>query len=205
MKRLCCTVLLGMAGTWLNAADKVNGAASMAELERMSGGMEKLSAQLGPKVVQIVTQGVKVAGGGEEQPAGVLIAERGCGSGFFVSADGYLFTNAHVVANATRIKVLVQPANGAAQPGSLIEYPGTLVGTDADNDLALVKIEVAGCSVLRSGAGSDGAAGRIGAGLRQPAGAFPIGHLRRGERGGAPAQCRRSAGVHTDRRADQSG
>jgi serine protease Do len=135
MKRLCCLVVaLGMTGAWLNAADA----------QRMSIGMEKVSAQVGPKVVQIITQGVKVAGSGEEQPAGLLVSEHGCGSGFFVTSDGYIFTNAHVVANATRIKVLVQPAEGAAQPGSLIEYAGTVVGEDSDNDLALLKIDVKG-------------------------------------------------------------
>jgi serine protease Do len=111
---------------------------SVRDLARMSGETERLSVEVGPKVVQIVTQGVKVTGAGEDQPAGILIAERGCGSGFFVSAGGYLFTNAHVVANATRIKVLVQPSGKT----SLVEYAGTLVGVDADNDLALLKIAV---------------------------------------------------------------
>jgi serine protease Do len=139
MNRLRWLVLLGITGSILHAAEKLN---SAAELARISGGMEKLSAQVGPRVVQIVTQGVKVAGSGEDQPAGVLVAERGCGSGFFVSSDGYLFTNAHVVANTTRIKVLVQPASGAAQ----VEYAATVAGTDADNDLALLKIDIKGAS-----------------------------------------------------------
>ena len=126
--------MLGLPAAWLNAAEKTG----VQDLARVSGALEKLSADVGPKVVQIVTQGVKVTGRGEDQPAGVLVAERGCGSGFFVSPDGYLFTNAHVVENATRIKILIQAVNGA----SPIEYPATLVGEDADNDLALLKIAV---------------------------------------------------------------
>ena len=125
-----------MLGTPLSAVYAAPG--SVGELAKVSGETERLSAEVGPKVVQIVTQGVKVTGGGEEQPAGILVAERGCGSGFFVSADGYLFTNAHVVANATRIKVLVQLAGKR----SLVDYAGTVVGVDADNDLALLKIAV---------------------------------------------------------------
>jgi serine protease Do len=141
-------LLLATPAAWLHAGEKPNpGVTSPAparDLERMSGQMESLSAQVSPRVVQIATQGLKVAGAGEEQPVGVLVAERGGGSGFFVSSDGYVFTNAHVIANATRIRVMVQPVNGSAQPGSLIEYPGTLVGVDADNDLALLKIELQG-------------------------------------------------------------
>ena len=126
-------LMLGTPWTGIYAAPR-----TVRDLARMSGETERLSAEVGPKVVQIVTQGVKVTGAGEDQPAGILIAERGCGSGFFVSADGYLFTNAHVVANATRIKVLVQRAGKT----SLAEYAGTVVGVDADNDLALLKIAV---------------------------------------------------------------
>ena len=108
------------------------------ELGRMSGELETLSAALGPKVVQISTQGLKVTDGGEDQPAGVLVAEHGRGSGFFVTSDGYLLTNAHVIANATRVTVTVQ---NSATPR---EYVATVAGIDADNDLALLKIEAKG-------------------------------------------------------------
>ena len=64
-------------------------------------------------MVQIVTQSLKVAGAGDEQPTGLLVAEHGRGSGLFVTSDGYLLTNAHVIANATRIRVLMQPRRRA--------------------------------------------------------------------------------------------
>jgi len=151
-------LLLGAPPARLNAAEKMDAAVTspgtVRKLAGISGEMERLSADVAPKVVQIATQGLKVAGTGEEQPAGVLVAEHGSGSGFLVSSDGYLFTNAHVIANATRIRVMVQPVmlqpamaqsvNSGAQPGSMIEYPATLVGVDADNDLALLKIAVKG-------------------------------------------------------------
>jgi len=100
--------------------------------ERIGASTERVAAEVAPKVVQILTQSVKVAGAGDEQPNGVLISERGRGSGFFVSADGYVLTNAHVVANATHIRVNTQGGT---------EYTATLAGVDVDNDLALLKTE----------------------------------------------------------------
>ena len=129
---------------WLPLAGLHAAPATVSDLERISGAMETVSAQVSPKVVQIATQGLKVAGPSDEQPTGVLVARPGSGSGFFVSSDGYVFTNAHVIAGAMRIKVMVQPANGSAQPGAMIEYPGRVIGVDADNDLALLKIQVDG-------------------------------------------------------------
>ena len=109
------------------------------ELERIGGDTERVSAAVAPKVVQIATQSLKVAENGDEQPAGVLVAERGRGSGFFVAPDGYILTNAHVIGNASRIRVLMAAPAAADTPR---EYPATVVGIDADNDLALLKIDV---------------------------------------------------------------
>jgi S1-C subfamily serine protease len=52
------------------------------------------------------------------------------GSGFFVSADGFLVTNNHVVKGANRIKV--KTAEGV--------FPAQVIRTDPTNDLALVKV-----------------------------------------------------------------
>ena len=57
--------------------------------------------------------------------------QRGVGSGFIMSRDGYILTNNHVVENADQIKVKL--ADGK-------EYDGKVVGRDPKTDLALVKI-----------------------------------------------------------------
>ena len=54
------------------------------------------------------------------------------GSGFFISADGYIVTNNHVVENATNVEV-------ALQDGKIV--PATVVGTDKKTDLALIKVK----------------------------------------------------------------
>src|ERR1022692_4752512 len=142
MRRVYKSWLQGTLGLLMLVAPAMGAnPASIRELNRIGVETERVSAEVGPKVVQIVTQSLKVAETGEEQPAGVLVAERGRGSGFFVAPDGYLITNAHVVANATRIRVLV-PMPGATPADSPREYTAAVAGIDADNDLALLKIDL---------------------------------------------------------------
>ncbi len=54
------------------------------------------------------------------------------GSGFLISSDGYIVTNYHVVSGATTLKVITWDSQ---------EHNATLVGGDAGNDLAVLKIE----------------------------------------------------------------
>nr|WP_233155059.1 DegQ family serine endoprotease [Candidimonas nitroreducens] len=57
---------------------------------------------------------------------------RGVGSGFFISSDGYILTNNHVVADSNGIFVTL--TNGK-------EYKAKVIGTDPRTDIALIKID----------------------------------------------------------------
>ena len=59
----------------------------------------------------------------------------GQGSGFIVSADGYIMTNAHVVKGADKIEVTLH--DGEVKTA-------TLIGADPHTDLAIIKIEKIG-------------------------------------------------------------
>jgi len=61
---------------------------------------------------------------------------QGLGSGFIVSADGYILTNEHVISGADKIEVTVA---GQDKP-----YPARKVGSDHDLDLAVLKIDAGG-------------------------------------------------------------
>jgi serine protease Do len=65
--------------------------------------------------------------GGYEQPQ-----RQGEGSGFIVSADGYILTNAHVVADADEVTVRTLDRR---------EYSAKVVGIDRRSDVAVLKIE----------------------------------------------------------------
>jgi serine protease Do len=69
--------------------------------------------------------------------------ERGSGSGFVVSADGYILTNHHVVENADRVRV--QLLSGRI-------HEARIVGSDANTDLAVLKIEATGLTPAALGA-----------------------------------------------------
>ncbi len=58
--------------------------------------------------------------------------EGGSGSGSIIDTRGYILTNNHVVEKA--YKILVNLADGS-------QYEGKVIGTDPENDLAVVKIE----------------------------------------------------------------
>jgi serine protease Do len=64
------------------------------------------------------------------------------GSGFIVSADGYVLTNAHVVDGADKVTVKLSDSR---------EFAAKVVGTDKKSDIALLKIEAKGLPALRLG------------------------------------------------------
>jgi serine protease Do len=67
---------------------------------------------------------------------------RGLGSGFIVDPGGFIVTNHHVVDGASAIEVTL--ADGRT-------LPGTLVGSDAETDLALLRIQASGLPTLPLG------------------------------------------------------
>ena len=61
--------------------------------------------------------------------------EQGSGSGFIVSADGYILTNNHVVAGADKVTVRLYDKR---------EFTAKVVGTDPNTDVAVIKIDARG-------------------------------------------------------------
>ena len=66
----------------------------------------------------------------------------GEGSGFIVSADGYILTNAHVVADADEVTVKTTDRR---------EYPAKVVGVDEASDVAVIKIDAKNLPTVRLG------------------------------------------------------
>jgi serine protease Do len=73
----------------------------------------------------------------EEEPQ-----QRGVGSGFILSADGYIMTNAHVVDGAEEVIVRLTDKR---------EFKARIVGADKRSDVAVVKVEAAGLPFVKIG------------------------------------------------------
>jgi len=125
--------------------------AAPAPTPSVAGGFADLAARLSPAVVNISTtrtvtsRGVNPFGNQPQGPFGDdffrhffgeqpnrEFRQRGLGSGFIISRDGYIFTNNHVIEGAD--KIVVKLAGGK-------EYPAEIVGRDANTDIALIKIK----------------------------------------------------------------
>jgi serine protease Do len=103
------------------------------------------TARVAPSVVTVQTETVERVpvdifgmffGGSQERIA------PGIGSGFIIRDNGVIVTNAHVVANASRISVMMRDGK---------TYPAALLGEDETNDLAVLKIEAGGLPVAPLG------------------------------------------------------
>jgi serine protease Do len=68
--------------------------------------------------------------------------QRGVGSGFILSSEGYVMTNAHVVEGADEVLVTLTDKR---------EFKAKIIGSDKRSDVALVKIEASGLPVVRVG------------------------------------------------------
>ena len=73
----------------------------------------------------------------ENGPRGAPRRSSALGSGFVISADGYIVTNNHVIEGADEIEIEFFPGDG--QPAELLQ--AELVGTDPNTDIAVLKVE----------------------------------------------------------------
>ncbi len=92
--------------------------------------VEKIADTISPAVVRIVST---------QQVTNPFffqtIPQQGLGSGVIIRSDGLILTNNHVIADANKIEVML--TNGKS-------YTGTVIGSDAVSDIALIKISETG-------------------------------------------------------------
>ncbi len=88
--------------------------------------------------------------GRQQQPQQREVPTRGQGSGFIVSADGIILTNAHVVKDAKEVTVKLTDRR---------EFRAKVLGSDERTDIAVLKIEAGNLPTLQIGSTKDLKAG----------------------------------------------
>jgi serine protease Do len=115
----------------------------------------------GPAVVNVVTTRARSAGAASGAPTDDPLFEffrrfmpnpqqepepeqrgQGIGSGFIISPDGYVLTNAHVVADSDEVTVRLADSR---------EFKGKIVGVDTRTDVALLKVNATGLPTVKLG------------------------------------------------------
>jgi serine protease Do len=147
---------VAIARAHLERTALVTGGSSGGDLVRGLPDFAGLVTEVGPSVVnvQVVEKATASQGGDEDSddpfsdffrrfgiPAQNLnrprnfAPVRGIGSGFIISPNGYIMTNAHVVSNANKITVKLTDRR---------EFDGKVVGVDEHTDVAVIKINAKG-------------------------------------------------------------
>ncbi|MFN9209806.1 MAG: Do family serine endopeptidase [Betaproteobacteria bacterium] len=138
-------------------------AAAVAPLADGAPNYRAIVNQYGPAVVGITVEGSRraaAAQGDEEDffrffrglpgPRGQMprgeAPVMGKGSGFIVSADGLILTNAHVVQNAKEVTVKLKDRR---------EYTAKVLGLDTATDVAVLKVEASGLPTVQLGSSND--------------------------------------------------
>src|SRR5262249_46621723 len=86
---------------------------------------------------------------------------RGQGSGFIVSADGYIITNAHVVDGADHVTVKLTDRR---------EFRAKVVGADKQTDIAVLKIDAKSLPTVKIGSSAEANVGEWVAAIGSPFG-----------------------------------
>jgi putative serine protease PepD len=114
-----------------------------------TSGATDVSAVAAKVIPSIVNITVQIPGG------------QGIGSGVIYQSGGYILTNNHVVSGATNIQVTF--ASGS-------ELPATVVGTDVQNDIAVVKVNKTGLPAIAVGNSANLLVGQLVVAVGSPLG-----------------------------------
>lgn len=117
--------------------------------------VSQIAAQTANSVVEITTEATSY-----DMYMRQSVTE-GAGSGVILTTDGYIVTNNHVIEGASKITVTLKDGTS---------YPATLVGTDSQGDIAVLKIDATGLQPAVIGDSSELQVGDLAVAIGNPLG-----------------------------------
>ena len=131
--------------------------APAARLVELSRSIEDLSDRVSPAVVQVFASGFRVNPDSSSSDPGLINKIRNVGSGVVMDSEGHVLTNAHVIAGAAAVEVVLPALFEGGSPRLSIlkgrgkRFSAEVVGIDSDTDLAVLKIPQKGIPFLSFG------------------------------------------------------
>lgn len=116
-------------------------------LRKLNESVDALIKKVSPSVVQILVTGYGPVESSERSNAAVVIGrQRAIGSGFVIDPEGYIITNAHVVAGAQRVQIVVPEGTPDGSMQAILSahtniVPARVVGVAKEIDLAVLKVD----------------------------------------------------------------
>jgi serine protease Do len=150
-----CQEPTGKLATQVRGGNQVVSRVPADMLAELSGSLQQLASKVCPAVVQIEVAGFGPAAEGDRKQTALIVRQHAIGAGVIVDPDGYIMTNAHVVAGAQRIRVVLPmppttttlfDVSGARKAQVL---DAKVIGTQQEADLALLKVEAGHLPTLR--------------------------------------------------------
>lgn len=153
---ILCSAALGFGGGYLannlntsssgsiniNKVEASNTSSSGSPSSNTTSDIVKKTAD---SVVEIATEGVKTGSFAQQYVV------QGAGSGVIISEDGYIITNYHVIEDANSVTVTLRDGK--------TNYTAAVIGSDSDNDIALLKVDATGLTPATFGDSSTLAVG----------------------------------------------
>jgi serine protease Do len=117
------------------------------KINEFNQALTSLSEQVSPAVVQVLSSAYEPSFRGITSGADLLTKRPSSGSGVILDPAGYIVTNAHVVAGAVTVRVIIsflpdeeEEISSILKPEGDI-YEAKILGVDFETDLAVLKIE----------------------------------------------------------------
>ena len=164
---LVCALVGGFVGAGVSSAAKVNktsiqvSSREVAQVQTLSvdGKTEMTMPEVyAANVNSVVSINVSAT---STNNFGQTVQTAASGTGFFITQDGYILTNHHVISGASSVKVTLY--NGET-------YDAAVIGSDEDYDIAVIKIDVTGATPVVLGDSSKLAIGESVAAVGNPLG-----------------------------------